>query len=105
MKIKSTITDKDRAYGVCHAALRYGSLVQFWCESLTGDSTDVSIVSVEFPDEELAENVAAAAAWSGEALPPRRSFGYAVAFDDTVIEFRDPATVEAVLSAKFARTR
>jgi hypothetical protein len=51
--------------GACVATLRYGNVVQFWCESLDGDSTDTRIISIEFPTDEIATAVAAAGAYKG----------------------------------------
>jgi hypothetical protein len=49
-------------HGKCIGTLQYGSMVEFWCESLDGDSTDVRIIPVTFPSVEIAAAVAAAGA-------------------------------------------
>lgn len=52
-------------HGKCIGTMRYGSLVEFWCESLDGDSTDVRIIPLTFPTEEIAIAVAKAGAYEG----------------------------------------
>jgi uncharacterized protein (DUF1330 family) len=49
--------------GTCVGTMRYGTLVQFWCNSLDGGSTDSRIITIEFPNEETATDVANAAAY------------------------------------------
>jgi hypothetical protein len=55
--------DDSLLRGACVGTTRFGTTVEFWCESLDGDSTDVRIVKVRFPSEEVAAAVAAAAAF------------------------------------------
>jgi hypothetical protein len=52
-------------YGECVGTMIYGNLVEFWCRSLDGDSTDTRIIPVTFPTEEIAQAVAKAAAFRG----------------------------------------
>lgn len=48
--------------GKCIGVVRYGNVVQFWCESLSGGVTDSVIVPVEFESESMATAVADAVA-------------------------------------------
>lgn len=51
--------------GACAGTMRYGNIVQFWCESLDGGASDSRIISIEFPTEQIAEAVAKAGAYHG----------------------------------------
>jgi hypothetical protein len=51
--------------GACVGAVRFDNRVQFWCEALDGGVTDSKIITVEFPTEEIAIAIHAAAAYKG----------------------------------------
>jgi hypothetical protein len=85
--------------GVCFAAIAFGTNVDFWCHSLTGDSTDSVIVSVTFPGPEFAGAIASEARWfPGKPETNKHSRGVRVDVLGTVIEFPTAGIANAVRS-------
>lgn len=51
--------------GTCVGTMLYGTTVQFWCRSLDGGVSDSRIISISFDNEDVARQVADAAAYKG----------------------------------------
>lgn len=50
-------------FGKLIGSMHYGKTVEFWFESLDGDSTDSRQISVSFPSEEIAAQIAEACSY------------------------------------------
>lgn len=51
--------------GPCRGTMLYGNTVQFWCQALDGGASDSKIITIEFSNEEVARQIADAAAYKG----------------------------------------
>jgi hypothetical protein len=97
---RNNVMANDNIQGVCFTAIQVGDteMVDFWCHSLTGGSTDSIIVRVSFPNDLYAETAVEYAKWHPNRRTDKHTLGYKVDLWGTLIEFPTPEIASAMRS-------